>query len=185
VRIIAGMAKGTRLQMVPGKHVRPTADRVKESLFQVIGPFFEGGWVLDLFAGTGALGLEALSRGAERAIFVDQSAVSLDVVRRNAEKTKLIDRCEMIRRDAHTILKGLQQRELRCILIFLDPPYHGKLLLPILMQIAHTRLLDEKGVIVAEHTMEADLPEHVDSLTRFRQLFYGDTGITLYRYDEE
>src|SRR4051794_31814353 len=108
MRIIAGSAKGTRLKMVPGKHVRPTADRVKESLFQVIGPFFAGGRVLDLFAGTGALGLEALSRGFDRGVFVDQSRTSCDIIRMNAEAAKLADRVEIYRRDARAALKMLQ-----------------------------------------------------------------------------
>jgi 16S rRNA (guanine966-N2)-methyltransferase len=185
VRIIAGVAKGTRLGRVPGKHVRPTADRVRESLFQVVGPFLEGGVVLDLFAGTGALGLEALSRGAERAIFVDQSSASLAVVRQNAEKAKLLQHCEIIRRDARTALKKLQQQGLKCSLIFVDPPYHEKLLLPVLEQIAQTQLLDEQGILVAEHLLGEDLPVRIDSLVRFRQLFYGNTGITLYRDGEE
>jgi 16S rRNA (guanine966-N2)-methyltransferase len=185
MRIIAGVAKGTKLKVVPGKYVRPTADRVKESLFQVVGPFFAGGLVLDLFAGTGAFGLEALSRGAERAIFIDRSAVSLAVVRENAEKAKLIQHCEIIRRDVRTALKGLQQRGLKCSFIFVDPPYHEKLLLPVLEKIAQTGLLDEEGIIVAEHSLREDLPARIDSLVRFRQLFYGSTGITLYRAGEE
>ncbi|SFJ61333.1 16S rRNA (guanine(966)-N(2))-methyltransferase RsmD [Thermoflavimicrobium dichotomicum] len=180
MRIIAGMAKGTRLKMVSGTHVRPTADRVKESLFSVLGPFFEGGWALDLFAGTGALGLEALSRGMERAIFVDQSRTSLETVRSNVKACKMEDRVELYCKDARAVLKMLKQRELRFQLIFLDPPYQKSLLLPVLKSIATSDLLSEDGTVVAEHASREHPPETVGSLRSYRQLTYGDTTITLY-----
>lgn len=185
MRIIAGAARGTRLKMVPGKHVRPTADRVKESLFQVIGPFFSGGWVLDLFAGTGALGLEALSRGAERAIFIDQSRTSLETVRRNAEAARMTDCVEIYRQDARTALKVLQQRDLQFRLIFLDPPYHEQLLLPVLKQIGESQLLEEEGVVIAEHPTKQEPPVSIGSLVQTRQLSYGDTSISLYGLSEQ
>jgi 16S rRNA (guanine(966)-N(2))-methyltransferase RsmD len=166
--------------MVPGKHVRPTADRVKESLFQVIGPFFDGGWVLDLFAGTGSLGLEALSRGADRAIFIDQSRTSCEVVRINAEAARLADRVEIYRRDARAALKVLRERGQRFHFIFLDPPYQKKLLLPVLGQIAEAGLLVDQGVVAAEHPADLELPPVIDPLVKTRVLSYGDTAISLY-----
>ncbi|MBA4494746.1 16S rRNA (guanine(966)-N(2))-methyltransferase RsmD [Paenactinomyces guangxiensis] len=181
MRIIAGTARGTRLKMVPGSHVRPTADRVKESLFQVIGPFFDGGWVLDLFAGTGALGLEALSRGAERAIFIDRSKTSLDTIRSNVEAARMNDRAEIYRRDARSVLKVLKQRKLRFRIIFLDPPYQGNLLLPVLEQISKNDLLNEDGVVVAEYPTRRELPPSIGTLIATRQLSYGDTSIFLYQ----
>ncbi|MBA4544042.1 16S rRNA (guanine(966)-N(2))-methyltransferase RsmD [Thermoactinomyces daqus] len=181
MRIIAGSAKGTRLKMVPGKHVRPTADRVKESLFQVIGPFFAGGNVLDLFAGTGALGLEALSRGFDRGVFVDQSRTSCDIVRMNAEAAKLADRVEIYRRDARAALKMLQGKGWRFELILLDPPYHKNLLLPVLKEIVGTELLGKDGIVVAEHPNDLELEAELGSLVQIRRLAYGDTGITLYQ----
>jgi 16S rRNA (guanine966-N2)-methyltransferase len=185
MRIIAGSAKGTRLKMVPGKHVRPTADRVKESLFQVIGPFFAGGRVLDLFAGTGALGLEALSRGFDRGVFVDQSRTSCDIIRMNAEAAKLADRVEIYRRDARAALKMLQVKGYQFGLILLDPPYHKNLLLPALECIAGTELLEKDGIVVAEHPRDLDMDFEIASLIKIRSLSYGDTGITLYGHKNE
>ena len=118
MRIIAGSAKGTRLKMVAGKHVRPTADRVKESLFQVIGPFFEGGLVLDLFCGTGALGLEAVSRGADRAILIDSSRISCETARVNAKAARLSDYVEIYRRDVMAGIQQLHKRSLKFDIIF-------------------------------------------------------------------
>lgn len=181
MRIIAGIARGTRLKMVPGKHVRPTADRVKESLFQVIGPFFDGGWVLDLFAGTGALGLEALSRGAERAIFIDQSRISLDTVLSNVEATGMKDRVEIYRRDARAACRVLSKRGLRFRLIFLDPPYHENLLLPVLTLIGGSDLLTEDGIVAAEYPSRESLPKRIGALVETRRLTYGDTTISLFQ----
>ncbi len=107
MRIIAGEAKGRRLKTVPGMKVRPTTDRVRESLFQIIGPYFEGGGVLDLFAGSGSLGLETLSRGAERAVFVDQASASVETVRQNLQKVGFSDRAEVYRKDARAALRIL------------------------------------------------------------------------------
>jgi len=184
MRIIAGTARGARLKMVPGQHVRPTVDRVKESLFQVIGPFFDGEWALDLFAGTGSLGLEALSRGVERAIFVDQSRVSIETVRVNVEATRMKERAELYRLDARTALKMLQERGLRFRLIFLDPPYHEKFLLPVLKQLSTGDLLTEDGVVIAEYASREAPPEQIGSLVQFRQLTYGETMISLYEVAE-
>ncbi|MFC7442404.1 16S rRNA (guanine(966)-N(2))-methyltransferase RsmD [Laceyella putida] len=185
MRIIAGTRKGTRLKMVPGQHVRPTADRVKESLFSVIGPFFDGGYALDLFAGTGSLGLEALSRGVERAFFVDQSRTSCETVKANAEVARLADQVEIIRRDARAALKALNERGIRFDIIFLDPPYHKHLLIPALEQIAEFALLTEDGVVVAEHPSQMEMPQTVGQLTSYRSLSYGDITITLYSWEEK
>lgn len=185
MRIIAGTRKGTRLKMVPGQHVRPTADRVKESLFSVIGPFFDGGYVLDLFAGTGSLGLEALSRGAERTFFVDQSRTSCETVKANAEVARLTDQVEILRRDARAALKILRERDVRFDIIFLDPPYHKDLLYPALEEIAKGALLSEDGVVVAEHSGQVEMPERVGRLHAFRRLHYGDTWVTLYSWEEK
>jgi 16S rRNA (guanine966-N2)-methyltransferase len=181
MRIIAGCVRGTRLKMVPGKHVRPTADRVKESLFSVIGPFFDGGWVLDLFAGTGALGLEALSRGADRAVFIDESPLSVETVRANIEATGMKERAEVYRRNAVAALKALQKRGLQFQLIFVDPPYMENWWEPVLKRIDDGDMLADNGVIVAEHPARRELPGQIGALRLTRRLHYGDTAISLYR----
>jgi len=183
MRIIAGEAKGVRLRSVPGLQVRPTTDRVKESLFQIIGPYFDGGKVLDLFAGSGSLGLEALSRGAEEAIFVDRARASVDTVRYNLRSAGLDQRGKVFRRDARAALRTLARQRARFHLIFLDPPYQERILSPILTAIAEQDLLETGGVMVAEHGKDRNLPLQVHSLVRFRNLNYGDTVLDLYSRD--
>lgn len=180
MRIIAGSAKGIRLKMVPGNHVRPTTDRVKESLFSVIGPFFDGGKVLDLFAGTGSLGLEAISRGMDEAYFVDQSAVSLRVVKENAAHCGFLKQSVCLRRDARSALKHFAAKSLQFNLIFLDPPYHEKLLQPVLSILQKKSLLSPEGLLVVEHPHSLSITlTHESTFKIARELSYGDTTITL------
>lgn len=185
MRIVAGIAKGTRLKMVPGNHVRPTSDRVKESLFSILGPFFAGGWVLDLFAGTGSLGLEALSRGMEHAILVDQSRTSCKTIRDNVKLCRMSDQVEVYCQNARVALQRLAQRELKFDLVFLDPPYDQPLLIPTITYISKRDLLADGGIIVAEHQSRRELPEVIETLTAYRRLTYGETAITLYRQQKE
>lgn len=185
MRIIAGTARGIRLTMVPGSHVRPTADRVKESLFNVIGPFFDGGKALDLFAGTGGLGIEALSRGIEHAVFVDKSPVSTKVVRDNLKIARLIDKAETHSCDARFALKKLNAREMRFHLIFLDPPYHQGLLLELLELISEYQLLADDGIVIVEHSKDFKIPEELGTLVLTRKLTYGNTFMSLYHLQKE
>ncbi len=184
MRVIAGSARGVRLQSLPGKDVRPTTDRIKETLFNVIGPFFDGGKVLDLFAGTGALGIEALSRGAEEAIFVERSR-AVKHVRDNLKRAGFHRQAEVFHQDARRILPFLIKRALRFDLIFLDPPYLDPILLPILERIDRGKLLDKDGILVAEHSVKYVLPEKVGSLVVTRTLHFGDTIIDLYQHCAE
>ncbi|MCH5584953.1 16S rRNA (guanine(966)-N(2))-methyltransferase RsmD [Shimazuella sp. AN120528] len=179
MRIIAGSAKGIRLKMVPGNHVRPTADRVKESLFSVIGPFFDGGKGLDLFTGTGSLGLEAISRGMDQVYFVDQSAVSLRIARENAVHCGFSDQAVFLRRDARSVLKYFATKSLQFDLIFLDPPYHENLLQPVLSLIQEKSLLSPEGLLVVEHPHTLSILSSDSSFVTSRELSYGDTTITL------
>ena len=122
MRVIAGDARGVRLSAVPPS-VRPTTDRVRESLFNSLGQFFDGGTVLDLYAGTGALGIEALSRGFERAVFVEKDGQAVTAIRDNLRRTNLAGRAEVLRMDAERALEVLASRSQQFNLIFLDPPY--------------------------------------------------------------
>jgi pantetheine-phosphate adenylyltransferase len=122
LRIIAGSARGTRLAPVP-KDVRPTADRVRESLFNSLGQYFEGGMVLDLYAGTGALGLESLSRGSDLAVFVEGDRKARSVIRENLRRTRFVDRAEVVGGEVEVALGWLEERGEAFDLIFADPPY--------------------------------------------------------------
>jgi 16S rRNA (guanine966-N2)-methyltransferase len=122
VRIIAGTARGTRLAPAP-KGVRPTSDRVRESVFNSLGQFFDGGNVLDLYAGTGALGIEALSRGSQRAVFVERDGRALAAIRENLQRTGFTDRAEVVRGDVGRVLDRMLTEGRVFNLIFADPPY--------------------------------------------------------------
>jgi len=183
MRVIAGSARGIRLKMVPGNHVRPTSDRVKETLFQVIGPFFDGGWALDLFAGTGSLGIEAMSRGCDRVVFVDRSRASVNTVKDNLRKTGFFERSEVYREDARSALRILARRGVRFRLVFLDPPYRENLLDPVLRQLAAGSLLQEDGIVVAEHDSRLSPPDRIATLRAYRRMTFGDAAITLFAPD--
>lgn len=180
MRIVAGTARGIRLKMVPGNHVRPTADRVKESLFNVLGPFFDGGNVLDLFAGTGGLGIEALSRGMEYAVFIDKSSASTAVVQENLKKSKLNEKAETHSCDARVALKKLKERGICFQIIFMDPPYHDELIIKLLEVVSEYGLLSRDGVIIAEHAKDFYMPKEIATLERTRSLSYGNTFMSLY-----
>lgn len=180
MRIIAGSAKGIKLKMVPGKHVRPTSDRVKESVFQILGPFFQGGRVLDLFAGTGALGLEALSRGMDEAVFVDQSIKSIQTIQDNIRHLDMEKRTRVVRREARSACRWLGKRQQKFELIFVDPPYQNKFFLSILNEISKQALLAAHGKVVTELPTDTCLPEEIGTLKKSEERSYGQTSIFIY-----
>lgn len=187
MRVIAGSAKGRPLKTVKGRDIRPTADRVKESLFNVLGARVAGATFLDLFAGSGNVGLEALSRGARLCVFVELMTPHLKVVEENLRTTGLLERAELLRRDARSAAADLGNRE-RCFdLIFVDPPYGQNLIPPILAEVAAHQLLAADGWVIAEHFKKDPLPDVVPGpavaggLTRFRELVFGETILSLYR----
>jgi 16S rRNA (guanine966-N2)-methyltransferase len=183
VRVISGQAKGHPLKAVPGKDTRPTTDKVKESLFNIIGPYFDGERVLDLFAGTGGLGIEALSRGAAHAVFIDSSSQSIDIVRKNLETTRLGDRAEIYRNDARRVLKLLQRIREPFDLIFLDPPYVMKDCDSLLIELAAHGLVGENAYSVIEHHPDVVYPEAFEGFQRTRYAVYGEIAISIYRYE--
>jgi 16S rRNA (guanine966-N2)-methyltransferase len=191
LRIIGGTAKGRRLQTPPkgtvsrtgSQLIRPTADRAREALFSIIGKEVEDATVLDLFAGTGALGLEALSRGAQSAVFVDKSSQSTDLIKKNIELCGFSDKSFIIKRDLAKSLSFLEKyapnREFS--IIFIDPPYRKALCLKILEELASENLLASSGLVVAEDDAGNQLPESVGSLSLFDRRRYGEIGFWFYR----
>ena len=122
MRVIAGEHKGRRLKAVPGQKTRPTTDKVKESMFNIIGPYFDGGLALDLFAGTGGLGIESLSRGIDKAVFIDQDYKAVSVIRENIRDLRLDAQAEIFKNDAKRALDQLAERGLQFDLVFLALP---------------------------------------------------------------
>lgn len=191
MRVVAGKFKGRRLKTVKGSEVRPTADRVKESLFRIFGEQVIGADFLDLCAGTGSVGLEALSQGARSTTFVDSNHHCIRVIASNLEMCGLDRRqphVQLIRLDARKALVRLGKREAKFDLIYFDPPYASKIHEPCLRQIAETNLLSRTGVLVVEHrkVQEADYTESLilDELVLSRQEQYGDTMLSFYRWHE-
>ncbi len=163
MRIITGSARGTRLASPPGDATRPTSDRVKEAIFSMIQFDTEGRVVLDLFAGSGQLALEALSRGAARATLIDQSREAVDVIIENAKKTHLFEKCRVSVSDWASFLKGAAGRE-KYDLIFLDPPYNSGLLPAALAAVAAGGLCAPGAIVICE--TDCDLPVKASRLRK-------------------
>lgn len=179
MRIIAGAFKGRRLAPVKGR-IRPTAAKVREAVFSILGPTVSGLRVLDLFAGTGALGIEALSRGAAAAVFVEDHPESLKVLRRNLEDLGLGDRTRVRPQPVATALKHLAGHGEIFGLAFLDPPYGGPETVAALNALAELPLLAPGARVVVEHSRRESLPEACGGLTRLTVRRYGDTQVAFY-----
>jgi len=177
MRVIAGSCKGRPLKPVPGRSTRPTTDKVKEALFNRIGPFFDGGRGLDLYSGSGSLGIEALSRGLDEMIFVDQDPKAISVIKTNVTQCSMNERAEIYRNDARRALKAIVKRKLRFSHIFLDPPYRRQNLTSDLQKIEEAGLLEPGGVIVIEHHEKVKLAEGYGSLVRKSADKYGDITV--------
>jgi 16S rRNA (guanine(966)-N(2))-methyltransferase RsmD len=176
MRIVAGSARGRRLAAPPGAETRPTSDRVRESVFNVLGQFFEGGAVLDLYAGTGALALEALSRGCERAVCVDSDRRAADVIARNAAACGFGDRVEVLRTPVERAIQRLAPGSFT--LAFVDPPYA---IGPAGALAVLDRVLAEGGAVVAEHDARRPPGERYGALALVDRRHFGSTGISIYR----
>ena len=185
MRVIAGTARGHKLSAVPGNRTRPTADRVKEAVFNKIGPFFDGGVGLDLFAGTGGLGIEALSRGLDKVVFIDRDRAAWATIRKNLAATNLSEKAEVYCTDALKALHLFKRRHCQFDLIFLDPPYKKNTLRPVLEQVAHCSVLRSNGVIVVEHTEDETFPNQVADLDRNFTRQYGNVHISLFQHRDK
>lgn len=177
MRVITGSARGRRLKELEGQETRPTTDRVKEGMFSILQFDIEGRRVLDLFAGTGQLGIEALSRGAASAVLVDRRKDAVTLIRENLRITGLQDRARVVQGDAQEYLNSLREH---FDLIFLDPPYEAGLLEPALAHIARFDILSPHGIIVAEHPADRALPALAPPYFIHRTYRYGKIGLTVY-----
>lgn len=180
MRVVSGKFKGKSLKAVPSNSTRPTTDKVKEALFNMIGPYFEDGVCLDLFAGSGGLGLEALSRGMEYAVFVDRDGKAIGTIRANIEQCSAEQQCEVYRNDALRALKALKKRGMTFDCIFLDPPYKKQQLVLLLDTIDDFQLLKEDGIIVCEHSIDVHLPHEIGRLSQVRNENYGMITISIF-----
>ena len=178
MRVISGKARGVNLKTPAGTATRPTADRVKEAVFSIIQFDLPGATVLDLFGGTGQLGIEALSRGAKNAVFVDERDDACRLIRENLKRTKLEGEGRIIRSDYSAFLKSTSQK---FDFIFLDPPYAEVFLENSLNLITQIDILQSGGIIVTERPVEKELLLDFTGYNRSKDYKYGNTLITLFR----
>ena len=182
MRVIAGKARGIQLQTPQGMLTRPTIDRVKEALFSILQFELPGAKVLDLFGGTGQLGIEALSRGASRAVFVDSSREACQLIRSNLKKTHLEQDAVVIQRD---YMDYLNQCHEQFRLILLDPPYAEIFLENSIKRITEIDILQSNGIIATERPLGKELPWEFPGFTRSKDYKYGQILLTFYRKIEE
>jgi 16S rRNA (guanine966-N2)-methyltransferase len=182
--VISGSLKGKRLFSAKGLSLRPTSDRVKEAIFNILQDCFFGQNVLDLFAGTGALGIEALSRGARSALFIEESPKSLEALRKNIEACKLTEQTEVLAKDAKTGIKILDARRESFGLIFLDPPYGKGLADRTLKTLAASSILLPDSIIVAEHSLRDEF-QPIPPLQQVDRRRYGSTQVSFFRIEKD
>jgi len=182
MRVIAGTYRSRRLRPLPGRRTRPTSDRLRETLFNVLAGEVAGSVWLDLYAGTGAVGIEALSRGASRVYFVESSRTAAAVIRANLRALGIEGGCELLERDVLTALRKLDSEAVACDFCFLDPPYRDqKAYEETLSFLSPSRLLHQASVAIAEHDKHFDPGDSFAALKRYRTLRQGDAGLSFYR----
>lgn len=182
MRVISGKFRGRRLSAVPGMATRPTTDKVKESLFNIIGPYFDGGNSLDLYGGTGGLSIEAISRGVEQAWIVDRQYAAIKTIKSNVELTRSEDQFHIIKQNAHTALKLFSYQKQKFDLVFLDPPYAKQQIVKDLEMMADLQLLNNQAIVVCETNQDAQLPDKVGQFQVQKRQDYGITVLTIYKY---
>lgn len=175
MRVISGKKRGTKLECPGGDNVRPTTDRIKESLFNIIQNSVFNSVVLDIFSGSGALGIEALSRGAKAAYFIDNSRESIKYLQKNLAKTGFSNESNILLGNALSEIKKLSSKNIQFDLVFLDPPYKMNLIDPVLAALSESQLVHEDTLIVVEHSLDEEVPESIGGLTKFNERKYGKT----------
>lgn len=191
MRVISGKARGTKLNSIESNTTRPTLDRVKESLFNILQEHINQKEVLDLFAGSGALGIEALSRNAKNVIFCDNNKQAVEMIKTNLEKTRLQEKAEIINLDYKRCIEMLKAKNIKFDLIFLDPPYKDDIAIESLKLIIKNNLINNKGIIVIEtDEVNRDLKELNDAMTNelqaikiFDQRKYGRANLIFLKND--
>ena len=183
-RIISGSARGTRLTAPAGEATRPTGDKVKEALFSIINTRIPAAGFLDIFAGTGQIGLEAASRGSQGVVLIEKAPASLTAIRSNMSKTHLSDKVTVMAMDAHAALKKLLAENRLFPIIFLDPPYQDAIaslqkFAPLLVE-----LLSEEGILILEHDSRDPPPTFVTNLQLSRSCQYGTAMLSFYKVQD-
>ncbi len=185
MRIIAGEWSSRRLASLPGTATRPTLDKVRGAVFSSLGGFFEGGVFLDLYAGSGACGLEALSRGMDKAVFCDKSKQAIKIIQRNIQSLNAGDRSLVLPVSDSAALQRLVEEKVMIDIVYLDPPYKKERNREVLQYLSDHDMMNRKAMAVIESLKEDVFPQRVGRFTKYKEAEYGITRITYYRYEEE
>jgi len=182
MRVIAGKYRSRTLRSLKGQALRPTSDRLRETLFNILGTAVDGATFVDLYAGTGAVGIEALSRGASEAIFVEQHAPAAILIRRNLDSLGIKSGAEILGVDVLRGLKRLEARRMHAEFVFLDPPYADTEEYENALEfLGGSSLMAIGGLVIAEHLKKHKLPERVGALGLARVVEQGDAALSFYR----
>lgn len=182
MRVIAGSAKGRRLQAPAGMDTRPITDRIKESLFNILTPDIEGADFLDLFAGSGSVGIEALSRGARQAVLVDNSRKAARVIAANVKKCDFQQHAEVRIDDVMSAIKKLEREGRQFDIIYVDPPFTNPAIFSEVMAVLDTAdILSSQGKMMIRSHRKKDMPERLEQLERYRIKEYGESVLHFYR----
>lgn len=177
MKIVSGTYGGRPLKTLEGKTTRPTSDKVRGAMFNMIGPYFDGGRVLDLYAGSGGLSIEAVSRGMEQAVLVEKDRRAQGIIASNIQMTKESHKFQLLKMEAHQALSQLQGT---FDLVFLDPPYAKEQIVADIEALAERDLLGEEVMVVCETDMAVDLPEEIACLGIWKEKIYGISKVTVY-----
>ena len=185
MRVIAGKFKGRKLAQFNNTKIRPTTDRVKESVFSILNDTVINVRFLDLCAGTGSIGIEAISRGATHVTFLEQNAKCAKLIEQNLQACGLkaaTPQVQLIQKDVNKGIDRLHKQAETYELIYLDPPYSAQLYTKCISQISQTCVLQSNGLMLVQHHKDTELPDRVGGLTKHRQKQYGDTCVTFYQH---
>ena len=177
MKIVSGTYGGRPLKTLEGKTTRPTSDKVRGAMFNMIGPYFDGGRVLDLYAGSGGLSIEAVSRGMEQAVLVEKDRRAQGIIASNIQMTKESHKFQLLKMEAHQAINQLQGA---FDLIFLDPPYAKEQIVADIEALAERGLLGEEVMVICETDKAADLPEEIACLGIWKEKIYGISKVTVY-----
>jgi 16S rRNA (guanine(966)-N(2))-methyltransferase RsmD len=184
MKIGSGRFRGRSIQVPKGLKTRPTSGRLKKALFDIIAPELPGARVLDLFAGAGALGLEAISRGASHVIFVERRKSAVAVIAANLEKLGVADQAEVIQNEAAKAIHHLSQRSEELQVVLIDPPYGAGAYQAVVEHIDEASIVDSGGIVIVEHHHKAELDDAYGSLRKHRVVRAGESCLTFYRLEE-
>lgn len=184
MRVIAGEFRGRRLDPIEGTDIRPTSDKVKESFFNILGDAVIDSVFLDLFGGTGGVGIEALSRGAKHVVFVDTNIKSIKVLKGNLDHLNIKDNVEVFNTDYKTAISKLYKYNKQFDIIFIDPPYSVGMAQNALEEIDKNSILSQSGLIIVEHDSKDDMSQRVGKLYLYRIKQYGNTSLSFYEIKE-